>query len=497
MKKIVLLPLDERPCNALFPGKLFSGDAVRIAVPDYLGDKKQPSDYEKLEAFLWEQCRDAEGLVLSMDQLLYGGLLSSRLHTLDGETVERRLSLVKRLREAYPKLTIYAFHCIMRCPAYSSSDEEPDYYEAYGAQIHRSGSAVHRRMLGLFTAEEERRALAEVPEEILADYLGRRKFNLSFNKRTLELLQGGLIDFLVIPQDDSAPFGYTALDQQEVRDAIAAMHLQTKVLMYPGADEAGLTLISRMLLKDRASRPKVYVRYAAQSAPQVIPAYEDRSLGETIKAHLLAAGCRQAATPGEADFILGITCPGGKMEEASVQPVRNGAYCVERNLTEFVQELCALADEGKRIVLCDNAYANGADLEVIDLLNQTNLLQRLSGYAGWNTSANSLGTAIAQGVHACVCGGVPKDFLMLRYVEDALYCAVVRKAVTEQCLPELGMDYFSVRERDGQAARLVKEKLIQAVPKYLPTLQKHIAIPNVILPWRRMFEADITVRWIP
>lgn len=498
-RKIVLLPLDERPCNAAFAQKLFSSEQVQVVVPKCLGEKKKPADVNALAAFLWEQCADADGLIVSMDMLLYGGLLPSRIHRLTKDTVQRRMDLIRQLKKEYPKLLIYGFQCIMRCPSYSSSDEEPDYYALYGAQIHHSGDVKHRCMLGLCGESALEKAFAGIPEDALQDYLQRRAFNLCFNKQALELVRDGDIDFLVIPQDDSARYGYTALDQQEVRNCMIDMHLQTRVLMYPGADEVALTLMSRMLLTFQQRQPKVYLKYAATAAIYVIPAYEDRTLGETVKCHLLAAGCRIADTAAESDFILAISCPAGDMKESVMQPVRNAEYCVERNLTEFVLALQDWILAGKSVVVCDNAYANGGDLELIDLMDQLKLLGLLSGYAGWNTSANTLGTAIAQGVYCLLFGQdqQQKDFLMLRYLEDVGYCSVVRRYIAEHRIEEMGMDYFDVREVQGEVSREVHSLLEKFIEQKIPSLASHIQLLQVRMPWRRMFETDLTVRWIP
>ena len=91
MKKIVYVPLDERPCNAAFVPKLFDGDPLRIVTLPDMGSKKTPARWEAVRGFLLRECVDADGLVLSMDTLLYGGLLASRLHALDEAEVERRL----------------------------------------------------------------------------------------------------------------------------------------------------------------------------------------------------------------------------------------------------------------------------------------------------------------------------------------------------------------------------------------------------------------------
>ena len=61
--KIVLLPLDERPCNYLFPGKLFSHDEIEIVTPDKMGEKKTSADLTYIDKFLTDECIDAPALL--------------------------------------------------------------------------------------------------------------------------------------------------------------------------------------------------------------------------------------------------------------------------------------------------------------------------------------------------------------------------------------------------------------------------------------------------
>lgn len=497
MKKIVYLPLDERPCNANFAPDLFRGEKFQVVRPEKLGLKKIPADWEVLKAFLLNECADADGAVLSMDMLLYGGLIPSRLHHLDRETVEERMALLGQIKKANPSLQIYAFQCIMRCPKYSSSDEEPDYYEDYGHEIHFAGNAQHRFQLGLCSEEEMKAEVAKVPAEILQDYLDRRAFNLSFNQKVLELLRDGVIDFLIIPQDDSAPYGYTAVDQQKVRAKIAEERLGARVLVYPGADELGLTLMSRMTLHFEGLRPRVYIKYAATNAPQVIPLYEDRPLGESIKYQITAAGCRIATSLSEADFVLALSCPAAPMREAAAQPVLELNYTVERTLVEFVLFMQDCIADGKIVTLGDNAYANGGDLELIAMLDQMGMLDKLHGYSGWNTSANTVGTAIAEGVHALIEGITPahRDFMALRYVEDAGYCGTVRGFVVDNELPQIGLNYFDAREQRGEVSRIVKHHLNAFIQNQLPSIADQISIEDIWMPWSRMFEVGLKVRW--
>lgn len=161
MHKIVYLPLDERPCNAKFPAKLLENNrefCLKTAPQEILGDKKTPACHEKIEEFLLRETKDADCLVVSVDTLLYGGIVPSRLHHQSAEELKKRLDFLKVLRERNPKMKIYAFHLLMRCPQYSSSDEEPDYYETCGREIFLTGEVRDRRDLGLdYDAEELKR----------------------------------------------------------------------------------------------------------------------------------------------------------------------------------------------------------------------------------------------------------------------------------------------------------------------------------------------------
>ena len=135
-------------------------------------------------------------------------------------------------------------------------------------------------------------------------------------------------------------------------------------------------------------------------------------------------------------------------------------------------------------------------MQIIRLLNANNLLMKVDGYAGWNTSANTVGTAIAEAVDAYHFGITSKhlNFLGQRYVEDIGYCSVVRQKITEE-LDGYEMNYFDVKEKDGIISKLTKKSLEDFVKEELYSLKGKLVIIKVILPWRRMFEVDIEVNY--
>jgi hypothetical protein len=215
-------------------------------------------------------------------------------------------------------------------------------------------------------------------------------------------------------------------------------------------------------------------------------------LDTTIKYQILSAGCQLTDSYENSDIILAVTAPSDKMVEAIEQPCNEKGYMVERNLPEMIDFIIERIAEGRIVTIADNAYANGGDLQLIQLLNQNQLLNQIAGYAGWNTSANTLGTAISEGVHAYYYNQSPEhnNFLMERFIEDGGYCSVVRKNITKDLLG-YGMNYFDVKEKDGVISERVKEELERYIKESLSSVAYDISLEKVWMPWSRMFEVGI------
>ncbi|MFK4344958.1 hypothetical protein ABH894_003190 [Paenibacillus sp. RC62] len=500
--RVLFVPLDERPCNYEFPYLLAQGTDLEIERPpmEWMGQKKISGDTTQLWAWLEERAAGADGAIIAMDTLLYGGIVPSRLHGMTSDQVGDKVNRLRRLKRLYPQMTLYAFQLIMRCPQYSLADEEPDYYADWGREIFRKGFIEHRQELGIATSEEllELSDINEcLPVETLEDYLGRRRVNLEANEAALELVAEGVIDFMIIPQDDSAPYGYTAKDQQRLRKRISNLGLDLSVYMYPGADEVGCTLLARWVNQAKNVVPLVYPRLSALQGAFVIPLFEDRYFYETLKYQIMAAGGLIASSATEADLILLANTPGDAMAEASSQQRAMAGYDVYRNVVELVEYGAhMLRYTGKNIAVADVGYANGADLKLLRLLKQKGLLFELAGYAGWNTSSNTLGTVIAQSMLYSHYGPTAEhlDFLALRYAEDACYCAVVRTAMNNGIVEQMGFNKFMLDGQRGSVTAVIRGELEQALDEYVNGPEGYVEITDCYMPWNRTFEVGLTVR---
>lgn len=507
MKKIMLIPLDERPCNYDFTTLMSKDTDLEIVKPPrtILGKKKQCGDVDAIFEWAKQNIADCDGAIIAIDTLVFSSILASRLHQESVDTLLTRLSRITELKQANPTLTLYAYTLIMRNPSYSSSDEEPDYYADFGSEIHRYGVINHKLELGIATDADKSELdhiNSTLPKEYLADYLDRRAKNIEVNKLAIDLTKQGVIDFLIIPQDDSSPYGLTAKDQQLIRSHIAYTKQQLNAYMYPDADAVANTLLARLANKFANCKPLVYLKYSSSLGDTITPLFEDRIVNETIKYQVLAAGGLIATSASEADIILMINTPSGNPQahtfsDVEVVPLpKMIEYDANRNLIELIEYAdYAITSLKKAVVFADIAYANGGDPALVELMSNKGLLYKVAGYSGWNTSSNSLGTCIPHGMFYHIYGERQGhiDFLAHRYVEDTCYMANVLKEITATDLSPLGCNYFKLDGERGSISKLIKQKLQVTADNLLLDPVYGAVIDDCYQPWNRMFETGLTV----
>lgn len=497
-KKILMLTLDERPCNYHYPAMMPKTNCELILPPEeFMSKQKSPANTEKLAEWLLSKVCEADAMILSLDMLIYGGIVPSRLHHNTAEELFKKSDILKEFKRLNPKLKIYAFELIMRCPSVSSDAEEPDYYDICGAEIHKYGKYTHISKLRDLTEEEAQEfeeVKAAIKPEYLEDFIARRKTNLEVLMHNLEYIKDGTVDYFIVPQDDSAVYGFTAMDQVIVREYLKGNLLHRKTAMYPSADDTGLSLLARAVSELNNTKMKVYVHYASSKGALTIPKYEDRIVGETIKYHIMSIGGVQVYTLAEADILLAVN--NGSEELLRGEPGWALPYDIERNLAEFVNYIEYALDQKKTVALADIATTNRADYELTELLYKENLHYKIDGYSGWNTSSNTIGTALCQ----AVLHKIGKDhkgninFLTHRYYEDIAYMVYVRKYISEEVLPKMNMDIYTIDGVDGEISKMVKKMVHEYMLEHYPSVAEKVESIAVKMPWNRMFETDIKLK---
>ncbi|NYE09005.1 hypothetical protein F4694_005862 [Bacillus niacini] len=510
MKKIVYLPLDERPVNLVFPQQLANITDLTMCVPhpSILGRKKKPADFHAIKEWLFHETKHAHYLVVSIDMLIYGGIVPSRLHSLSKEECNARLQILNLVKKQNPKIKILAFNLIMRAPAYSSSEEEPDYYQLHGREIFRFGWLTDKMDKEKLDRPEETELISiqeKVPAEILSDFLNRREVNFFVNQQVIRLTNEELIDFLIIPLDDNSKYGFSPKEQRQLILQVEEQNLFDRVSIYPGADEIGCTLFAKVFCEVKNYVPRIFVRYSSTKGPEIIPKYEDRSLNESIKSHITASGGIMLDYSKDADILLMVNSPAVgefNVAEQGTYKERHRSYFSEVHQQEFVRVMEYYLNEKKFIALADVATCNGSDNVLMKLLAKKGLLSKINCYAGWNTSGNTIGTVNAHAIVASYYNesgneeklGRSKEFYYSRLVEDWGYQALVRQNVCSEDLPKFGVDYFHLGEYQEEIQNIIQNKLKDFIEQYLT--DHEVTLKNVVLPWDRMFEVgfDLSIK---
>ncbi len=432
----VILPLDDRPVTYDYPIYLARAAGYHAQLPqrEWLGNPWRHSQHARLAAWLTKAAQTADVLIVAIDTLAYGGLIPSRTSSDPLPEVLERLAVLRQIKTTRPGLPILASSVIQRVSRGNSSEEEKEYWASYGERMFRLSYLEHKTALSLASLEETGEAQdlrKQIPFEVYDDYRQGRQRNHAVNQAMLDWSAEGVFDFLILPQDDTADFGWNIAEARSLQARIRRQGLSERAITYPGADEIGCLLLASAVCRRTGFHPRVWPRYSSMLSPGIITAYEDRPVHELLKAHLAPLGGSLANSPEEADLVLFYNAPAHTQGEGFYQwliwrgldnlarelkaagapamlehlasdtyfqNTRNEMESPHRSPEEFVRSLCAELRTGSPAAVADVAYVNGSDLILGSLLVQHPEIAELSGYGGWNTAGNTLGTVLAQAI---------------------------------------------------------------------------------------------------
>lgn len=429
--KICFIPIDNRPvCYNLAKDIAAIDENIELFIPprEFLGDLTRSAGVNEIIEWI-ENIPECDAMVISLDTIAYGGLIPSRRFTDSLEDIKSRL---KRLKPSLKNKKVYAFSSIMRISNNNYNEEEKEYWKDWGKKIFEySYSGVNDG----------------IPQAILDDYLATRKRNFEINKT---YLNWGL-NTLIFSKDDCAPKGFNVDEARELE----RLGAKTKT----GADEIPLTLLARAIEKEI----KVFVEFTEPDYKDCISNYEDVSIEKSVQGQLELGGFTQVQTREEADVILIVN---NFIE-------KQGEYVMGWTTQPFRK---TFTPPDKPYAIADVRNANGADNDFVEQLLPQIDLKNFYGYAGWNTSANTIGSLLA-GVKVRWNAGkyneaAFKRLQIIRFLDDWAYQANVRGMIENPCdIQDLMKPYeIKLAEIFGQ----------------IPPIE-------YLYPWSRKFEVEISI----
>ena len=306
-----------------------------------------------------------------------------------------------------------------------------------------------------------------------------------------------MLDYLALVQEDTAPVGLHICEQQTLQCQAEATVAPDDWALYPGTDEAAMTLLARFLLRETGLNWPVALCCRDEQAAQQPALFEDRALRESARCHIAAVGASIQAD-GAALAVHTFTPPQQDLFEMEALPFPTW----EKALATFPRQpvrnwLTALATP---LAIADVAYCNGGDPPLLDELLLKGSYWKLAGYAGWNTAGNTLGTTLA---HAAMCAiararnivetthAAHERALLIRLLDDGVYQPIVRAWAMQQAV-EHGYAPLNLRESTPEVSAWVDSAMQHIWQEWV---QRYTIVPaytfQASLPWGRLFEVKI------
>jgi hypothetical protein len=489
--RVLLVPLDDRPSSLQWPERLGAIAGATVVAPprEMLGRFATPGRPAAIIAWLRRQdLASFDAAIISLDMLAYGGLVASR--TMASATTDEalaRIGVVHELKRRAPRLRVYGQSVGMRlAPTADGSGEAYRVALARWAEIAPSGSDTSGRDTSL--ARETRELEARIPAAALAAYRATRARNHRLNEAAVDLAAQGILDLLVLSQDDARPRGLHVREREALAATVTRRALTARVVLQPGTDEVAMLLLARALRPAGERRERVAAIYADPATADRAMPYEDQPLRETIRRQLMTAGAEFEPDPARATLRLYVLASRGDTS-------RTLAFA------DTVTAAMARAGANSGVAVADvdpRGNVQGGDSVFTEALLRGRRVADLDGYAAWNTAGNAIGTTLAQALIRRAAGGAVNRtaqawFLLDRFVDDYAYHTLVRPAL--QALSRtrqwsaIGLSPDQAREAEGWATPQLRTQFTRLADVVLPS---GCAARDMVfrLPWDRAFEAE-------
>jgi len=491
---ILYIPADDRPVNLEYVIDTAKSAGIEIVTPPpaLIGSLSNKGNADQLWTWLFDHANTADSVVVAADSLLYGNLITSRTHKLPLEVIEERIDNFTKLKSLNPKMKLYIYSTIMRTPQSGEGDEEPAYYKQYGPSIFRiTALRDQAEMQQLSTSQnnELRDLVSRVPHPILTDWYARREKNLIANKRLIDYAKKNTFTYFLLGRDDCAPYSQSHMESRHL--ATETIDLPTeRYASFPGVDELGMLMVTRAVNNAANRTPTIRVLFASGSGPSTIPSYEDVAVGQTIDAHIVAAGGIPVDSE-QADLVLAVNTPGDGITREAESNFNRGQFRTAPVVLAW--DIGHEVKAGHRVAVADIAYGNGADNTLMAELSKRGLLFKLEAYSGWNTASNTIGYAIGQGILASQMTAEAKNRLLaIRFLDDWGYQANVRDTIGREVLSPLGGSWFFFGNLTARMTAETNWRLRTFAANNFPEypLKKF----TVSFPLNRMFEVEIKLQ---
>ncbi|MCH7945798.1 MAG: DUF4127 family protein, partial [Armatimonadetes bacterium] len=319
-KRVLLVPIDDRPATTQFAQMIGEMAGVEIVLPpkSILGKFKQPGWPEQIIAWMErEPVSQYDAVVLSADMIAYGGLIASRTDRSSYNLAIKRLRSFWKLRKTAPDTKFYAFSAVMRLAPTATNDTQ-------GWMLNMARYAVEAERYRTSKTSTRRRTLRNlrnmIPKGEIERYEKVRDRNHKVQQELVRMAAYGVFEYLIFGQDDAQRVGPHVRETKRLQEMVANLDIGHKVFFAEGIDQHSNVLVSRALLQHAEWSPRVRIVFADESAKQQVAFYESETIAASLRDQLIASGATPVA-PGERfDSSLYVHTPNPSSSRLKVFP---------------------------------------------------------------------------------------------------------------------------------------------------------------------------------
>ena len=497
-----------------------------LTVAAETGQAGSPTDL--YDWVLEQEAAGCDRYILSMDQLLYGGLVASRLAGTTAVRNGEAWSLTKLMEDllsalaADPNNEVWLLDSVMRlAPTVGYMDGSLEYYNA----MRTFGAAPRKTLTGseltldnirdTYGTDADGNDLLDFGGDSALRYMEHRinKLTLSGDLlETVDRLDSGRFHVLIGIDDSSSE---DCIQKNEI--AYLRARLRAGDVILSGVDDLAFKAVAKLYLGETGWNGAVAnVQYFGGTEAQPACDYDYKPLTEIVAEHLDYFDLTAEDTPAFADFyVLVLTQPADSSQKQTY-------------IKDLIQVLKQRLDANLPVILID--AGNGQyGTAFHDALTKETELGKLLSYAGFLDMAIVTGTALSHGVarYAHLTQGATSQAeeeafcktLADSLLKDFCYKNVVREDILAYvrndlggdpnnfCQPELDLDVIVDRLASGMeiaAAPVLKNLehsnlLIGLKPHVDTTLAGWgaVSLSNYCFPWYRAFEIDMDLDIVP
>ena len=518
---VAYIPLDDRPVNVERIEYLAASAGITLLMPESplfatrLDGQPQNSggqigDRKALLEWLKSVERKADIFVISLDQMLSGGLVGSRW--LDNTDLTFEYEVADYIITLTKKKQVCLFDTVMRLASttgfggYGMNEYSAlrSYAAAARKQLAGDALTVENIIAGYRTGSDGSIIPTSLPEKALTKYFSSRSRKLRLADYIFRNSGDDMFCFVGI--DDSTP--QISIQTNEINYITSLLGANGS--LFTGTDELAMMCFSR-LTTDRLGTLSVSTEYFGGGENQAADSFDVDSLAVCLEKHYDGMRLVRADDTGADLHVLVLTRPVTDNNAVNSQKLIN-AY---KKYSADGKPVAIIDISGDPATLANRLIGSGADLGYV------------FGYSSWNTAANSIGISLSNA--ACRLahlkyGEADTDENRAGFVRSVVFsfCKDIgykhgAKSALDSYISSLGgntLNYYSIVtpavERNinavfekamtasgGFCARIIKalEKSSLITENMRKTAFPKVALTGFRLPWYRTFEAafDITV----